>query len=74
MTCVHLRRLYQICQQEGLKLSAPDLIHIVCPQCGEKEVCPSMLIEEVEASEAAEGSASNAPSPGDASQNDRFSA
>lgn len=54
MTCVHLRRLYQICQQEGLKLSAPDLIHIVCPQCGEKEVCPSMLIEEVEAAERQE--------------------
>lgn len=60
MTCVHLRKLYQICQQEGLKLSAPDLIHIVCPQCGEKEVCPSMLIEEVEAAESQEA---NSPIP-----------
>lgn len=49
MTCVHLRKLYQLCQQEGLRLGGADLIHIVCEQCGEKEVCPSTLVDEYEA-------------------------
>lgn len=51
MTCVHLRKLYQLCQQENLKLAGPDLIHIVCEQCGEQEVCPSLLYDEYEALE-----------------------
>lgn len=51
MTCVHLKKLYQLCQQEGLKLAGPDLIHIVCEQCGEQEVCPSLLYDEYEANE-----------------------
>ena len=46
MTCIHLRELYQLCQNENLKLSSSDLIHIVCQQCGEQEVCPSLLTEE----------------------------
>ena len=46
MTCIHLRELYQLCKSENLKLSSSDLIHIVCQQCGEQEVCPSLLIEE----------------------------
>jgi hypothetical protein len=49
MTCIHLRRLYQLCQQEGLRLGGTDLIHIVCEQCGEQEVCPAMLMDEYEA-------------------------
>jgi hypothetical protein len=51
MSCVHLRKLYQLCQQEGLKLAGPDLIHIVCEQCGEKEVCPSLMYDQYEALE-----------------------
>lgn len=54
MTCVHLKKLYQLCQQENLKLGGSDLIHIVCEQCHEKEVCPSVLIDEYEAQEASE--------------------
>ena len=46
MTCIHLRELYQLCQNESLKLSSSDLIHIVCQKCGEQEVCPSLLREE----------------------------
>jgi hypothetical protein len=46
MTCIHLRELYQLCQSENLKLSSSDLIHIVCQQCGEQEVCPSLLTKE----------------------------
>ena len=51
MSCVHLRKLFQLCQQEGLKLAGPDLIHIVCEQCGEKEVCPSLMYDQYEALE-----------------------
>ncbi|MEO2045001.1 MAG: hypothetical protein ABGX16_00325 [Pirellulales bacterium] len=47
MTCIHLRELYQLCQNEKLKLSSSDLIHIVCQKCGEQEVCPSLLTQEV---------------------------
>jgi hypothetical protein len=49
MTCVHLRKLYDLCTQEDLKIGASDLVHIVCKQCGEQEVCPSLLVEEYEA-------------------------
>jgi hypothetical protein len=49
MTCVHLTKLYQLCQKEGIRLSGSDLIHVVCDQCGEQEVCPSMLMEEYDA-------------------------
>ena len=52
MTCIHLKKLYQLCQQEGLKLAGADLIHIVCEQCGEQEVCPSVLYDEYEAKES----------------------
>ena len=54
MTCVHLRRLYQLFQQEGVRLSAPELIHVVCPSCGEKEVCPSQLMDGLESSDVEE--------------------
>lgn len=49
MTCVHLQQLYQLCQQNDLKLSSSDLIHIVCTQCSQTEVCPSMLSGEYDA-------------------------
>lgn len=48
MTCVHLRKLYDLCAEHDLKLSSAELVHVICPQCGKKEVCPSMLMEEVE--------------------------
>ena len=51
MTCVHLRKLYQLCQDEDLRLGGTDLIRIVCHQCGEQEVCPSLLTDEYESSE-----------------------
>ena len=46
MTCVHLQKLYQLCQENQLKLSSSDLIHVVCGQCEKDEVCPSMLLDE----------------------------
>jgi hypothetical protein len=45
MTCIHLQQLYRLCRKYGLKLSGSDLIHVVCKQCGHKEVCPSTLID-----------------------------
>ena len=47
MTCVHLRKLYDLCQTHDLKLGGADLIHIICHECGEKEVCPSGLMDEL---------------------------
>jgi len=43
MVCDHLRQLYQLCQDQKNRLSGSDLIHIVCEQCGRKDVCPSNL-------------------------------
>lgn len=63
MTCVHLKKLYQLCQQENLKLGGADLIHIVCEQCGEKEVCPSVLVDEYEAREQSAGQAASSQHP-----------
>lgn len=57
MTCVHLRKLYQLCENEGLKLGGSDLIRVVCQQCGVQDVCPSMLVDEYEATHQAEASA-----------------
>ena len=45
MACIHLKKLYQLCQDEGLRISSSDLIHFACDQCHVKEVCPSTLVE-----------------------------
>lgn len=52
MACVHLQQLYKLCQEQQLKLSGSDLIHVVCHQCGEQEVCPSALVEEFDSEES----------------------
>lgn len=46
MTCTHLKQLYQLCHDSNIQLSSTDLIHIVCKQCANVEVCPSVLYEE----------------------------
>lgn len=46
MTCTHLKQLYQLCRDSQIQLSSTDLIHIVCKQCENVEVCPSVLFEE----------------------------
>jgi len=53
MTCVHLRKLYQLCHDENLRIGGTDLVRIVCHQCGEQEVCPSMLMDEYDAADVA---------------------
>jgi len=49
MTCVHLKKLYDLCMEEDLKIGSADLVRIVCNKCGEQDVCPSVLMEEYEA-------------------------
>jgi hypothetical protein len=43
MVCEHLRQLYQLCLDQKIRLGGSDLIHIVCGQCGHKDLCPSNL-------------------------------
>lgn len=62
MTCVHLRKLYDLCQTNDIRIASQDLVHLVCNQCGRKEVCPSMLVEEYEWSES-NGAATAATEP-----------
>jgi len=52
MTCVHLRQLYKLCQENDLKLGGSDLIRVVCHRCGEQEVCPSTLMDEYDAKQS----------------------
>ena len=52
MTCVHLQKLYKLCQEHDLKLGGSDLIRVVCRQCGEQEVCPSTLMDEYNAEQS----------------------
>ena len=40
MTCVHLQKLYKLCQEHDLKLGGSDLIRVFCHQCGEQEELP----------------------------------
>ncbi len=49
MTCSHLKQLFDLCIEQELKIGSGDLVRIVCTQCGEQEVCPSVLMEEYEA-------------------------
>ncbi|MFN6104274.1 MAG: hypothetical protein ACK5EA_07475 [Planctomycetaceae bacterium] len=58
MVCDHLRQLYQLCLDQKIRLSASDLIHVVCEQCGRQEVCPSNLVTSLDDSEP------SAPHPG----------
>ena len=46
MPCIHLKQLYDLCHEHDLKLSGGDLVQLVCHQCGKKEVCPSVLMDE----------------------------
>jgi hypothetical protein len=58
MVCDHLKQLYQLCLDQKIRLSGADLIHIVCQQCGQQEVCPSNLRDDHEGADPASGTAS----------------
>ncbi len=65
MTCVHLQQLFQLCKENDLKIASSDLIRVVCRQCDEQEVCPSVLSEEYDAivERSSAGDAAAAPEP-----------
>jgi hypothetical protein len=46
MACTHLRKLYELCQQQQLYFSGSDLVRIVCKECASEEVCPTSLTVE----------------------------
>jgi hypothetical protein len=48
MTCVHLQKLYQLCLDSKIRVSSSDLVNMVCEECGVKEECPSVLLDEYE--------------------------
>ena len=48
MTCTHLRQLFELCDENELRFSSSDLVHIVCKQCEREEVCPAVLLDEYE--------------------------
>ncbi len=48
MPCEHMKKLYQLCSDSGIRLSSSDLIRIACKECGDTEVCPSVLLDEYE--------------------------
>ncbi len=49
MVCNHLKELFELCETHQLKIAGPDLVRIVCKQCDQHEVCPSMLMDEYDA-------------------------
>ena len=49
MTCKHLRKLYQLCQEHDLKITSSDIVRITCNECQEIEVCPTTLMDEYDA-------------------------
>lgn len=63
MVCDHLKQLYQLCLDQKIRLSGADLIHIVCQQCGQQEVCPSNLRDDHDAADTASAAASRKESP-----------
>ncbi len=70
MVCNHLKELYDLCDKHQIRLSGSDLIRVVCKQCEQDETCPSVLMDEYDATHADDESES-APSsshtpPGDA--------
>lgn len=70
MTCVHLKQLYQLCQEHNLKLSGSDLIRVACTQCGEQEVCPNTLTDEYDAKQTIRSNEEAASAASNSTQTD----
>lgn len=62
MSCVHLKKLFQLCEEHQIEFSSGDLVHIVCKQCQQQEVCPARSVES-ELEEVEERGAAPAESP-----------
>lgn len=63
MACVHLQKLYALCQEHELRfhVASSDLVRIVCRECGSQDVCPSNLTESDDQTAAAEDQAHGDP-------------
>jgi hypothetical protein len=48
LICEHLKQLFEVCEQNQIRLGSSDLIRIVCTQCHREETCPSALLTEIE--------------------------
>ena len=65
MPCVHLRELIQLCEDHDIKVGGSDVVHLVCKQCGQQEVCPDVMIDEYDARSEQDSSDEAAPTNGD---------
>lgn len=48
MTCKHLQKFFQLCQQHDIKMSSSDVVRIACGECQRIEVCPAVMLHEHE--------------------------
>ena len=55
MPCVHLKQLIQLCEEHQLKVGGSDVVHFVCEQCGQQEVCPDIMVDEYDARSGEDG-------------------
>ncbi len=46
--CEHLKKLFDVCEQNQIRLGSSELIRIVCTQCNREETCPAALLNEIE--------------------------
>ncbi len=49
MPCKHLKELYHLCEKNDIKIGALDVVRLVCNKCGVKDVCPSVMMDEFDA-------------------------
>lgn len=49
MICEHLKQLYDHCEKHEIRLSSSDAIRIMCNECQNTDVCPSVLTDEYDA-------------------------
>jgi hypothetical protein len=63
MPCIHLRQLYELCDENKLHFSSSDLVRIICKQCEKEEVCPAVLIDDYETLQSRHEETSEESSP-----------
>jgi len=63
MICVHLKELFQLCQENEIRISSSDMVRVVCQQCGAHEVCPSALTSEFSEGDLADAESQTPDSP-----------
>ncbi len=64
MTCIHLQKLYRLCQEHDIKVSSSDVVRVACKQCQQIDVCPAVLTDEYDhciANSEVNASVSSAP-------------